>query len=287
MVAHGDRFALLLMVGLIVTTLTSGSAVAEPEKSDRKLADAVLLCRGDLPNDAPENGFAPFGPRKETFRIGPDDTYSSYPRLLATYPNGIFQSGRYGSDGLHYFVTLPGNSRPGKQFAWTILSIPRVYKEEERENNTLWDAAILESSSDFSTNLKAAAGEEAVQRFAEVKKHSPAFVADYNRHMAAFSLADGKNLRQTVTAGWEFLLGEWAMNHVIIPTHPKRDSSIKSKIGYDHWIYLHSLTPNSVAPAAKYQFISKAKLGAAGAPAFAFTIDSDKKCIAANQIATR
>jgi hypothetical protein len=271
------------LLGFLVVLLPGISARAAPEKA---LDDAVARCQSEAPSNNVEAGFAPFKKGVEGHSVG-QNTYSGYDRILPGYPAGVFTVSQYQQLGLQYFVTLAGGGRSsGKEYAWTIISVPRIVKDEERTDGTLWDAVILERDSTFSKDLQKAAGTSIVDDFMNAKKESQAKVLPYNRYMATYTLAEGVNPRSIVSTGWRSLLGKWAMDNIIVPTYPKQTSTL-SKASYDHVAFLHVLTKDVVADGAKYVFVSQVNLGTDRLPAFGFSIDSDGTCLAASRIEVR
>src|SRR5207249_3153174 len=146
-----------------------------------------------------EAGFAPFAKGMEGHPVGPN-TYSGHDRILPAYPGGVFSVGEYQKRGLQYFVTLSGGGRnPGKEYAWSIISVPRIVKDEEKTDGTLWDAVILERERTFSMDLQKAAGTAIVTDFNNAKTESQAKVLPYNRYMATYTLAEGVSPRGIVS----------------------------------------------------------------------------------------
>jgi hypothetical protein len=258
----------------------------DAQNSDKVLQSAVDQCEDNAPDNPPPNGFAPFEDLSRPIATGQPNTYSRYRQLQPEYPGGVFASAVYGSRGLQYFATLSGGGAPNKQFAWTVMSVPRIVPPEQRNGAyALWDAIILEVERPFSNLIESAAGQEARKRFEDAKERSPVKILPYDRFMAGYSVATGTNPQGKVLDHWTSLLGKWMMN-VILDGYPKRHASFDNKVAYDHIAYFHVLTDARFSTGSKYTFVSNTRLGTAGPPAFAFLINSSGKCIAAKSIKT-
>lgn len=271
---------------LTIAFLAGSAAPTYAQNSDKVLQSAVDNCEDNAPENPPPNGFAPFEELPRAVATGQPNTYSRYRQLKPEYPNGVFASAAYGNSGLQYYATLSGGAAPNKQFAWTVMSVPRIVPPEQRNGAyALWDAVILEVERPFPDLIESAAGQEARQRFEDAKERSPAKILPYDRFMAAYSVATGTQPKDKVLGHWTSLLGKWMMN-VILDGYPKRHASFDNNIAYDHVAYFHALTDARFSPGSKYTFVSGTRLGTAGPPAFAFLINSSGKCIAAKSIRT-
>lgn len=273
-------------LGVAMSIFAGGAIPANAQDSDNVLQSAVEKCEDNAPENPPPNGFAPFEDLQSSTATGEPNTYSRYRRLLPEYPGKVFATATYGDRGLQYFATLSGGATRHKQFAWTVMSVPRVVPSEQRSGTyALWDAVILEVERPFPNLLESAAGPEARQRFEDAKARSPAKVLPYDRPMATYLVATGTDPQDKVLGHWTSLLGKWMMD-VILDAYPKRHTSFDNKIAYDHIAYFHVLTDERFSRDSKYTFVSNTKLNTAGPPAFAFLINSSGKCIAAKSIKT-
>lgn len=266
-----------------VIAFMAGVGSAHAEYPDQMLQSAVERCE-ESP-DAPPNGFAPFEEMQQTAATGPD-TYSRHRQLRPEYPNGTFATDVYGARGLQYFATLSGGAPAGKQYAWSVMSVPRVVPPEQRNGAyALWDAVILEVERPFAPLLESAAGAAARESFEDVKERSSARIMPDNRLMATFIVARGDDPQRQVIKQWTSLIGSWMMN-VILKSYPKKEVSTGRQVAYDHIAYFHALTPARFSPSTKYTFVSSTRLGTAGPPAFAFLIGGSGKCLSAKSIKT-
>jgi hypothetical protein len=257
-------------------------ASAAGADSAKILAGAVERCRAEAPANPPQSGFAPFRKRHAVSAVGDQlNTYSLY-ESLGAYRGDAFRVTENQGRGLQFFATLSGGLPADKQYAWSILSVPRIVTAESKAKGDAWDAVILETEGSFSSIIEKVAGGEAKTIFTKAKGHSPVIVSPYNRSMLAYTLAEGNEPKKIVSDAWRYLVGNWVMDQIIIPTHPKVQAA--GSIAYDHVAFLHRLTDDLFAKDAKYMFVSSIDLATNRGPAYGFLIDSNKQCLSASRI---